>query len=78
MVSDNDLLAELLEAAGQPEVRAKQAWTDVGRLSHLGIDAINWGPGATAQAHQDGEWIRIDAIEHAIRVLENLTRIVPS
>ena len=66
---DNPLLAELRAAAGNPVVCAKQAWTDVGRLSHLGIDAINWGPGATAQAHQAGECVSIAAIAESWRVL---------
>lgn len=66
---DNPLLGELKDTLDNPEVRAKQAWTDVGRLSHLGIDAINWGPGATSQAHQAGEWVSIAAVEESVRVL---------
>ncbi|MDF1701641.1 MAG: succinyl-diaminopimelate desuccinylase [Planctomycetota bacterium] len=57
VVTDNPLLASLEDAAGGAvETRAKQAWTDVGRLSELGIDAMNFGPGSGAQAHQVGEW----------------------
>ncbi len=67
---DNRLLAELRHAAGNPETRAKQAWTDVGRLSNLGMDAINWGPGATSQAHQRGEWVSMEAIAQSARVLD--------
>ncbi|MEE2888053.1 MAG: succinyl-diaminopimelate desuccinylase [Planctomycetota bacterium] len=63
---DNPLLEDLREVAPSDlSVRAKQAWTDVGRLSRLGIDAINWGPGATSQAHQAGEWVSIEAIERS-------------
>lgn len=65
----NPLLAELRRAAGEPELCAKQAWTDVGRMSAWGIDAINWGPGATAQAHQAGEWVSIAALRDAHAVL---------
>ena len=67
---DNALLSELRDAAGKPDVAAKQAWTDVGRLSHWGIDAVNFGPGATAQAHQALEWVSIAAIERSLRALE--------
>ncbi|MEZ5990632.1 MAG: succinyl-diaminopimelate desuccinylase [Planctomycetota bacterium] len=53
---DNALLARLRGAAPRPlETRAKQAWTDVGRLSQMGLDALNYGPGSPAQAHQVGE-----------------------
>lgn len=67
---ENTLLQELLHLAGDTEIRAKQAWTDVGRLSELGIDAINWGPGATGQAHQKDEWVSIEAIQQALTTME--------
>ncbi|MEM7200341.1 MAG: succinyl-diaminopimelate desuccinylase [Planctomycetota bacterium] len=67
---DNALLQELARAAGDPPVAAKQAWTDVGRLSQWGIDAANWGPGATSQAHQAGEWVSIMALGAALTALE--------
>ncbi|MBL8840783.1 MAG: succinyl-diaminopimelate desuccinylase [Planctomycetes bacterium] len=36
-------------------VRAKQAWTDVGRFSAMGLDAVSCGPGAPEFAHQQAE-----------------------
>jgi succinyl-diaminopimelate desuccinylase len=68
--ADNALVAELRAAMGDTQVRAKQAWTDVGRLSHLGLDAINWGPGTVAQAHQRGEWVSVAEIGRCLNALE--------
>lgn len=67
---DNPLVTELTEAMGGAQIRAKQAWTDVGRLSHLGLDAINWGPGTVAQAHQKGEWVSVPEIARCVEALE--------
>jgi succinyl-diaminopimelate desuccinylase len=53
------LLAERTGAASEP----KQAWTDVARLAVHGVPAVNFGPGATAQAHQVGEWVELAAVE---------------
>lgn len=67
---DNELLAELRAAApAGTEVRAKQAWTDVGRLSEMGMDAINFGPGSGSQAHQVGEWCLRERLEAARAIL---------
>jgi len=66
---DDPLVARLRERGGL-DVEPKQAWTDVARLAAAGIPAVNCGPGATAQAHQRGEWVEVAAIERAYRALE--------
>jgi succinyl-diaminopimelate desuccinylase len=66
---DHPLVARLRDRAGLA-VEPKQAWTDVARLAAAGIPAVNFGPGATAQAHQRGEWVEVAAIEAAYRALE--------
>lgn len=55
VVTDNGLLRRFLAVNGNA-VAAKQAWTDVARLSQAGIDAVNLGPGLAAQAHQADEY----------------------
>lgn len=67
--ADNALLSELRRVAGDPPIAAKQAWTDVGRLSAMGIDAVNWGPGAKSQAHQAGEWVDVREVLRSAAIL---------
>jgi succinyl-diaminopimelate desuccinylase len=67
----NAYFQALQRLTGRP-AEAKQAWTDVARLSSWGVDAVNYGPGETAQAHQRDESASAEALERAYRVLEAL------
>jgi succinyl-diaminopimelate desuccinylase len=58
VVTDNPQLQRFLQLSGCT-VTAKQAWTDVARLTEAGIAAVNCGPGNSSQAHQRGEWVEL-------------------
>ncbi len=56
-----------------PEVAPKQAWTPVAQFAEQGLDAINYGPGATAYAHRVDEQV---PIENLYAVYETLARFL--
>lgn len=66
---ENALTRALLRRAGSPH--AKQAWTDVARFAQIDVDAINFGPGATAQAHQRNEGVSVAAIAHSYEMVRD-------
>jgi succinyl-diaminopimelate desuccinylase len=66
---ENGLL-ELLVAASESPVEAKQAWTPVAEFAAAGVEAVNFGPGDPAYAHRADERIATDALARAHRILE--------
>jgi succinyl-diaminopimelate desuccinylase len=69
---DNPHVARLRELVSV--VKPKQAWTPVAQFAEQGIDAINYGPGATAYAHRVDEQVPIANLEQAYEVLEIFLR----
>ena len=63
-------LVDRLQRAGDLSIEAKQAWTPVAEFSAEGLDAINFGPGASIHAHQRNEQVQIGDIVRAFQVLQ--------
>jgi succinyl-diaminopimelate desuccinylase len=63
-------LARRLIDAGELKVAPKQAWTPVAEFAAAGYAAVNFGPGATAQAHRQDESVEVASLLRAFRVLE--------
>lgn len=72
VVTDSPLVQQL-RAAGELALEPKQAWTNVADFTARGIDAVNFGPGATRYAHRRDEQIEIAAL---VRAYESLWRFV--
>ncbi len=72
VVTDSELVRRLRDAGGL-ELEPKQAWTNVADFTSRGIDAVNFGPGATQYAHRRDEQVEIAALE---RAYESLWRFV--
>jgi succinyl-diaminopimelate desuccinylase len=68
VVVDTPLVRQLREA-GNLEVAPKQAWTPVAEFSLRGVDAVNFGPGATKYAHKRDEQIEVAALFSAFETL---------
>ncbi len=64
---DNPRTARLRELV--PVLKPKQAWTPVAQFAEQGIDAINYGPGATAYAHRVDEQVPIENLHRCYDVL---------
>jgi succinyl-diaminopimelate desuccinylase len=58
-----------LREAGQFPVEPKQAWTNVADFAGRGLDAVNFGPGATRYAHAADERVEIAELERCYDTL---------
>jgi succinyl-diaminopimelate desuccinylase len=69
-VAKRDGLVEELRRVGDFEVQPKQAWTNVADFAARGLDAVNFGPGATRYAHALDEQVEIAALARCFEALQ--------
>jgi succinyl-diaminopimelate desuccinylase len=62
-------LVQRLRATRDLALEPKQAWTNVADFTSRGLDAVNFGPGATRYAHRRDERVEIAALEQAFGAL---------
>jgi succinyl-diaminopimelate desuccinylase len=63
-------LVEELRRVGDFEVQPKQAWTNVADFAARGLDAVNFGPGATRYAHAADEQVEIAELVRSFEALQ--------
>ena len=68
-VVTDSALVQRLRATGELALEPKHAWTNVADFTSRGIDAVNFGPGATRYAHRRDEQVEIAALERAFTAL---------
>jgi succinyl-diaminopimelate desuccinylase len=76
-VARRDGLVEELRRVGDFEVQPKQAWTNVADFAARGLDAVNFGPGATRYAHAVDERIEIASLARSFDALQRFLAAAP-
>jgi succinyl-diaminopimelate desuccinylase len=70
VATDSPLVRRLRDVGGLA-VEPKQAWTPVAEFAAQGLDAVNFGPGATRYAHRRDERVEIAALERCYETLRS-------
>jgi acetylornithine deacetylase/succinyl-diaminopimelate desuccinylase-like protein len=71
------LVAQFMSAAGQRKPAGVDYFSDGALLAAGGIPSVLFGPGDIAQAHTPDEWIAIESLEQAERLLIRFLRSLP-
>jgi succinyl-diaminopimelate desuccinylase len=68
-------LVQRLADTGGFSVEPKQAWTPVAEFTSRGLDAVNFGPGATRYAHRRDERVEIASLERCFEALQRFASV---
>ena len=71
------LVAQFMSAVGQRKPAGVDYFSDGALLAAGGIPSVLFGPGDIAQAHTPDEWISIESLEQAERLLIRFLRSLP-
>jgi acetylornithine deacetylase/succinyl-diaminopimelate desuccinylase-like protein len=71
------LVRQFMQSVGQSRPQGAQYFCDAAVLSTAGIPSVVFGPGDIAQAHTADEWIDLDQLERARRMLVDFLRSLP-
>jgi len=71
------VVQELFCALGQKKAAGVDYFCDAAVLSEAGIPSVVFGPGDIAQAHTSDEWISIQQLERATRMLTKYFQTLP-
>jgi succinyl-diaminopimelate desuccinylase len=71
------LVQQFLKIAGQTKAVGVDYFSDAGVLAQGGIPSLVFGPGDIAQAHTPDEWISVDQLERATRLLIRFLQSLP-
>jgi acetylornithine deacetylase/succinyl-diaminopimelate desuccinylase-like protein len=71
------LVAQFLRSARQRQPLGVRYFCDASVLSHHGIPSVVFGPGDIAQAHTAEEWITIESLEQAKRMMTRFFETLP-
>jgi len=69
-VAASSPLVQRLRETGGFDIEPKQAWTPVAQFTDEGVDAVNFGPGATAYAHRSDERVAIAELARTFAALQ--------
>ena len=71
------LVQQFLNTVGQTRSVGVDYFSDAGVLAHGGISSVVFGPGDIAQAHTPDEWIAVDQLARATRLLVRFLQSLP-